>query len=89
MCEYCGCQQIAAIAELTREHDGVVAIIGQVQRALAGPPEDVAKGCQQILAILAAHTVVEEEGLFPEMTDEFPDHIEELRRASRDRKGDG
>jgi hemerythrin-like domain-containing protein len=80
MCEYCGCQQIATIAELTREHDGVVAIIDQVQRALGGQrPEDVAKGCQQILAILAAHTVVEEQGLFPEMAQEFPEHIEVLR----------
>ena len=41
-------------------------------------------GCQQILAILAPHTVVEEEGLFPEMTDEFPDHIEVLRSEHRE-----
>jgi hemerythrin-like domain-containing protein len=85
MCEYCGCQQIATITELTREHDSVVAIIGQVQRALADQrPEDVAQSCQQILAIIAAHTVVEEQGLFPEMADEFPDHIEVLRSEHRE-----
>jgi hemerythrin-like domain-containing protein len=85
MCEYCGCQQIATIAELTREHDGVVAIIGQIQSSLAGQRhEDVAKSCQQILAILAAHTVVEQEGLFPELTQEFPDHIEVLRCEHRE-----
>jgi hemerythrin-like domain-containing protein len=85
MCEYCGCQQIAAIAELTREHEAVVAIIGQIQSSLAGQRlEDVAKSCRQILAILAAHTVVEEGGLFPEMTGEFPDHIEALRSEHRE-----
>jgi len=26
MCEYCGCQQISVIDELTREHEAVVAL---------------------------------------------------------------
>ena len=30
MCEYCGCQSLAAIDELTREHDVVVNLIGEV-----------------------------------------------------------
>ena len=34
MCEYCGCQQIATIAELTREHDAVVALVGQIKTSL-------------------------------------------------------
>src|SRR5450759_2105220 len=69
MCEYCGCQQIATIAELTREHDAVVALVGQIKTSLPDRRrDDVAESCQQILAILAVHTVVEEEGLFPEMT---------------------
>ena len=85
MCEYCGCQQIATIAELTREHDEVVALVGRIQSSLPDRRlEDVAKSCQQILAILAPHTVVEEEGLFLEMTDEFPDHIEVLRSEHRE-----
>jgi hemerythrin-like domain-containing protein len=85
MCEYCGCQQIATIAELYREHDGVVAIIAQIHRSLAEERlDDVAQSCRQILAILAPHTVVEEEGLFPEMTEEFPDHIKALRSEHRE-----
>ena len=85
MCEYCGCQQIATIAELYREHDRVVTIIGHIHRSLAGQRlGDVAGSCQQILAILALHTVVEEEGLFPEMSQEFPDHIETLRSEHRE-----
>jgi len=80
MCEYCGCQQIAVIGELTREHDAVVALIGQIRSALMGQRlDDVVRDCRQISSILVAHTVVEEQGLFPEMTDEFPDHIEALR----------
>ena len=85
MCEYCGCQQIATIAELTREHDAVVTLAGLVQRALPRePPQDVATSCGQILAILAPHTLVEEPGLFHEMAQEFPDHIEVLRSEHRE-----
>ena len=85
MCEYCGCQEIAVIGELTREHDAVVALISQVQSALAGQRlQDVVEICRQISSILAPHTVVEEQGLFPEMADEFPDHIEALRSEHRD-----
>ncbi len=43
MCEYCGCQDIPAIGELTREHDAVVAHIAEVRACLRddsieGPP---------------------------------------------------
>jgi hemerythrin-like domain-containing protein len=85
VCEYCGCQQIATIAELYREHDDVAAQVGMLRSALAGERlDDVAVGCRQILAILGPHTVVEEEGLFPEMADEFPDHIKVLRSDHRE-----
>jgi hemerythrin-like domain-containing protein len=85
VCEYCGCQSITTIGELTREHDDVVALISQVQSALVGQHhEDVARSCQEILAVLDPHTVVEEEGLFPEMAEEFPDHIEALRCEHRE-----
>ena len=85
MCEYCGCQQIATIAELTREHDAVVALVGQIKAALPDRRrDDVVESCQQILAILAPHTVVEEDGLFPEMSAEFPDHISVLRAEHRE-----
>jgi hemerythrin-like domain-containing protein len=86
MCDYCGCQQIATIAELYGEHDAVVALLAKVQSALPDESrrEDVVDDCRQILAILAPHTVVEEEGLFPEMTGEFPEHIEALRSDHRE-----
>ena len=85
MCEYCGCQQIEVIGELTREHDAVVALISKVQKAVVDQrQEDVVASCRQISAILAPHTVVEEQGLFPEMAQEFPDHIEALRSEHRE-----
>jgi len=85
VCEYCGCQQIATIAELYREHDDVAAQVGLIRSALAGRRlEDAAAACRQILVILGPHTVVEEEGLFPEMAVEFPDHIEVLRSEHRE-----
>jgi len=84
MCEYCGCQQIAVIGELTREHDAVVAIIGQVRVALAGGElARAARHCQEIAAILAPHTTVEELGLLPAMAAEFPDHVESLMTDHR------
>ncbi|MFF6813666.1 hemerythrin domain-containing protein [Streptomyces sp. NPDC012403] len=33
MCEYCGCQSLTAIDDLTREHDAVVDLIGHVRDA--------------------------------------------------------
>jgi hypothetical protein len=35
VCEYCGCQALGAVAELTREHDEVVALISRVRSAHA------------------------------------------------------
>ncbi len=84
MCEYCGCQQIATIDELTREHDAVVALIARVRDQLgAGRLDDVAATCRAMTAVLAPHTVVEEQGLFPELTDDFPDHVATLRSEHR------
>jgi hemerythrin-like domain-containing protein len=84
MCEDCGCQQIATIAELYREHNAVVELVGRIQGSLRDhAAEDVATSCREILNILAPHTVVEEEGLFPEMTDEFPEQIQLLRSEHR------
>lgn len=84
MCEYCGCQEIAVIDELTREHDAVVALIGQVEGSMAGHDlESVVWRCRLISAILGPHTVVEEEGLFPEMAGQFPDHVAVLLSEHR------
>lgn len=85
MCEYCGCQDVTVIGELTREHDAVVALIGQVRRDLAdGRWDDVVRRCAQMTGILEPHTVVEEKGLFPLLADDFPDHVDALQREHRE-----
>jgi hypothetical protein len=84
VCEYCGCQQIASIDQLTREHDAVVAEIAEVRTFLRdNDVEGAAKTSRRIAEILGPHTAVEEGGLFPLMTGEFPDHIEALEREHR------
>ena len=84
MCEYCGCQALTAIAELTREHDQIVNLIGDVRAALrADDTARMAEVAQQITAILGPHTTVEEHGLFPALADEFPDHIAALHDEHR------
>ena len=73
MCEYCGCQALDAIAELTAEHDAVVELGGQARRALdRGDLDRAADRARAIAAVLRPHTAVEEEALFPAMAAEFP-----------------
>jgi hemerythrin-like domain-containing protein len=80
VCEYCGCQQISAIADLTREHDALVAQMSMVRAHLNADRNDAAAaGCRSMMSILGPHTQVEEHGLFPQLADEFPDHVQALR----------
>ncbi len=84
MCEYCGCQSLPAIAELTREHDRVVDLVGDVRTAHhAGDLDLVIELSRRIAAILAPHTAVEEQGLFPPMAAGFPDQIAVLQTEHR------
>jgi hemerythrin-like domain-containing protein len=84
MCEYCGCQEIAVIAELTAEHDAVVSAIGSLRQQLsAGDLPAVAGTCRRISDLLGPHTHVEEEGLFPAMAGSFPEHVDALRSEHR------
>ena len=84
MCDYCGCQALDAIAELTAEHDAVVNICGQLLRALkAGHLDAAAQKARAIEAVLASHTAVEEEALFPAMNEAYGEHVTALRQDHR------
>ena len=84
MCEYCGCQEIAVLAELTAEHDAVVSAVGTARRQLKdGDLLALVDTCRWIAELLGPHTVVEEEGLFPAMSDGFPEHVDVLRSEHR------
>lgn len=84
MCEYCGCQQIAAIATLTAEHDQIRAVARVVD--LAGRDGDypaVRSAARQLLDLLGPHTAIEEQGLFPAMAGEFGEHVRSLEADHR------
>lgn len=79
MCEHCGCQDLAAIATLMREHELVVNLSGEARRALAAGDLELAAGrARAIVTVLAPHTQVEEQALFPAMAPEFTDHVTDL-----------
>ncbi|MFD6229683.1 hemerythrin domain-containing protein [Streptomyces sp. NPDC060232] len=84
MCEYCGCQALATIDELTREHEEVVALISQVRDARRdGAVTRMAELAREIASVLGPHTQVEERGLFPLMAAEFPEQIAALEAEHR------
>ncbi|QNE74311.1 hemerythrin domain-containing protein [Streptomyces finlayi] len=84
MCEYCGCQSLASIDELTREHDEVVRLISHLHPARQdGDVARMAQVAREITTVLAPHTRVEEHGLFPAMAVDFPEQIAALEAEHR------
>lgn len=84
MCEYCGCQSLTAIDELTREHDEVVHLISHVRDARRdGDVDRTVELARRIGEVLKPHTEVEEHGLFPALADEFPGQLAVLEEEHR------
>lgn len=84
MCEYCGCQSLTVIGDLTREHDVVVELISHVRDAhRAGDTGLMARLARRIGAVLEPHTQVEEHGLFPALADDFPEQMAALEAEHR------
>ena len=84
MCEYCGCQSLRAIDELTREHDAALEHIAAARTAARDHDLDAARAaCTALAHLLAPHTAVEEEALFPAMAREHPEHVERLLAEHR------
>jgi hemerythrin-like domain-containing protein len=84
MCEYCGCQALRVIADLTGEHDLVVNLIGDVRAAADGGDIVAVAGlARQIGAVLGPHTAVEERGLFPALATDFGDQVAVLEAEHR------
>lgn len=84
MCEYCGCQAVTAIDDLTREHDLVVSLISEVRTAHAATDTArLAELARQITSVLEPHTYVEEHGLFPALAADFPDQVTALQADHR------
>lgn len=84
MCEYCGCQALETIDELTREHDEVVRLISHLGPARRqGGAARTAEVAREIAAVLGPHTHVEEHGLFPALAGDFPEQIAALEDEHR------
>ncbi|MFI9749511.1 hemerythrin domain-containing protein [Streptomyces collinus] len=85
MCEYCGCQALETIDELTQEHDEVVRLISHLRPAHqeGGAVPRMAEVAREIARVLGPHTQVEEHGLFPALAGDFPDQIAALEAEHR------
>jgi hemerythrin-like domain-containing protein len=84
MCEYCGCQDIPAIAELTAEHDRLRELSRELVDACEACDLDAARDlAARMLTVLWPHTSVEEDGLFPALAAEFGDYLGTLQTEHR------
>ena len=89
MCDHCGCRNVGPTAELTAEHDEILALAWQLaesQRTAAPVPPDLV---QRLLDLRARHSLKEERGLFPlvlESGDCSPDQIAHLEQEHREQR---
>ncbi|MEU8606610.1 hemerythrin domain-containing protein [Actinoplanes sp. NPDC048791] len=75
---------MTAIEDLTREHDMVVNLIGEVRGAHAATDTArMAELARQITGVLEPHTYVEEHGLFPVLAADFPGQVTVLQAEHR------
>jgi hemerythrin-like domain-containing protein len=84
MCDYCGCQDVPVIAELTAEHDR----LRELGRALASAARAddraaVRHHAWTMRQVLGPHTAVEEGALFPALAAEYPDKMAALTEEHR------
>jgi hemerythrin-like domain-containing protein len=79
VCEYCGCQDIDVIAELTSEHDRLRELGRTLQDAArAGDVAGAREVAAAMRSVLGPHTNVEEIGLFPMLAGAFPAELDAL-----------
>jgi hemerythrin-like domain-containing protein len=84
VCEYCGCQALETIDELTQENNEVVRLISRLRDAhRQGAVTRMAELAREIARVLGPHTQVEEYGLFPALAGEVSDQIAALEAEHR------
>jgi hemerythrin-like domain-containing protein len=65
MCDYCDCRQLDPIADLSAEHDQLLALSARVRAELAaGRLDEASTLLDELLAVLERHAHREEGGLF-------------------------
>lgn len=81
MCEYCGCRQVAPLAELMDEHLALLDLAGQVRRDLVqGRRAQALEVLQRIGVLLDRHARREEDGVFAALRDsgDFVEEVDQL-----------
>ena len=86
MCNHCSCREHPPIAELSREHDLILALAAPLAEATRRNRPPDADSVQQLLDLLASHAAKEEAGLYPLLIGEMGagadafDHLEDEHR---------
>jgi hemerythrin-like domain-containing protein len=86
MCEYCGCREVPAIAELRDEHHHLLDEVDHLRRALAaGDHEGAAQLLTSLVAHLGQHVSREEHGIFTALRDQgdYTDEVGALEGEHR------
>lgn len=81
MCNHCNCREYPAIAELSREHDEILALAVPLAEATRTGGALDANAVRRLLEILQLHSAKEEAGLYPLLIaemDETPDAFDHL-----------
>jgi hemerythrin-like domain-containing protein len=79
VCEYCGCQQLAVIGQLTDEHEDLRNVGRTLSDAANRRDLDAAQPiARRMLELLGPHVRLEEQGLFPELAGDFGDQLADL-----------
>ena len=81
MCEYCGCRQIAPLAELMDEHLALLDLAGEVRRELVqGRSVEALAALEHTGALLDQHARREEDGVFAALrrSGDFLDEVDQL-----------
>jgi hemerythrin-like domain-containing protein len=87
VCEYCGCRQIAPLAELMDEHLALLDVASDVEIALRHREHERARaGLRRLSDLLDRHVRREEDGVFTALreTGEFLDEVAELEQEHED-----
>jgi hypothetical protein len=87
MCDHCSCRDFPPIAELSREHEEILALAGPLAEATrhgtAADPDVV----RRLRALLELHSAKEEVGLYPLLIEEMgetPDAFDHLEAEHRE-----
>lgn len=94
MCDHCGCRAYPPIAELTAEHEQILALAAPLAAATHHHHHIDGAARERLVALLHAHVAKEEGGLYPLLIDEMGeppdafDHLEVEHRELFDAIGD-